>query len=395
MSILMLGWELPPNNCGGLGVVCYQLCKALAKKDVDIEFILPFQPNQSPSFMKVNGVKFEAGSYLQDLNAYDSSLFKLITDKDFDSKDPYEAAVKKLVMSKKFDIIHAHDWLTFRAAVAAKRVSNLPLIVHIHSVESDRSGGNRGNEMVREIEALGLLMADHIIAVSEKTKRDIYNDYGIPLDKITVVHNSVDMEEFERLDDNNAYGYLSAMRAKGVGVVTNVGRLTMQKGLTNLLHVARDVINKLPKTIFLIVGNGEQYHELISLAADLGIARNVIFTGFQRGKTWRDAFATADLFVMPSVSEPFGLTPLEAINYGTPSLISRQSGVSEIFMNCLKVDFWDNREMANQIIGALSSQALLSDLSRNAASELANLSWDNAAEKTLGLYNRHLEGVSA
>jgi glycosyltransferase involved in cell wall biosynthesis len=395
MSILMLGWELPPNNSGGLGVACYQLCKALAKKDVDIEFVLPFQPNQSIGFMKVNGVNFEAGSYLQNFDAYDSSPFELIAGKDHATKDPYEAAVKNLAQSKKFDIIHAHDWLTFRAAIAAKQVSNLPLIVHIHSVESDRSGGKHGNEMVREIEALGLLMADHIIAVSEKTKQDIHNDYGIPLDKITVVYNSIDMEELEPLDDNNSYSYLGAMRSKGYTVVANIGRLTMQKGLTNLLHVAKDVVSKLPKTIFLIVGNGEQMHELVSLAADLGISRNVIFTGFQRGKAWRDAFAAADLFVMPSVSEPFGLTPLEAINYGTPSLISRQSGVSEVFRNCLKVDFWDSREMANQIVGALSSQALLSDLGQNATAELANLSWDNAADKTLGLYNKHIEGVMA
>jgi glycosyltransferase involved in cell wall biosynthesis len=307
----------------------------------------------------------------------------------------YEETVIKTILNKKFDVIHAHDWLTCRAAVAAKKISNLPLIVHVHSVESDRSGGNRGNEMVREIEALGLMMADHIIAVSERTKQSIARDYAIPLDKITVVHNSVDLDDLEPVDDDNAYRYLTAMHSRGYKTVTYVGRLTIQKGLTNLLHVAKEVVNRLPKTIFLLVGDGDQRNELIGMAADLGIARNVIFTGFQRGKTWRDAFAAGDLFVMPSVSEPFGLTPLEAINYGTPSLITRQSGVSEVFKNCLKVDFWDNIEMANQIVSALKSNSILNELRNNATQELAHLSWDKAAEKTIGLYRQQLTGAAA
>ena len=393
MRVLMLGWELPPNICGGMGVACYQLCKALAKKDVDIEFVLPFQPTKPISFMKVSGMKLKEGVLKPDFGVYDSHLFSSLNLSVKSSLDTLEDTVASVIQTSNFDIIHAHDWLTCRAAIAAKKISNLPLIVHVHSLESDRSGGKRGNEMVREIEAMGLMMADHIIAVSEKTKRAISKDYAIPLDKITVVHNSVDLDDFDCLDESNAYHYLSIMHACGYKVVTYVGRLTIQKGLTNLLHVAKEVIAKSPKTLFLIVGDGDQRHELISLAADLGIARNVIFTGFQNGKTWRDAFAAADLFVMPSISEPFGLTPLEAINYGTPSLISRQSGVSEVFRNCLKVDFWDSKEMSNQIITTLNNNSTLDVLKSNAAQELAHLSWDNAAEKTVNIYHDHLVGV--
>lgn len=395
MSILMLGWELPPNICGGMGVACYQLCKALAKNDVDIEFILPFQPTKPYGFMRVNGLKVKEGTFVPAFGVYDSRHYSTLSPSMQGSLNSYEETVIKTILNKKFDVIHAHDWLTCRAAVAAKKISNLPLIVHVHSVESDRSGGNRGNEMVREIEALGLMMADHIIAVSERTKQSIARDYAIPLDKITVVHNSVDLDDLEPVDDDNAYRYLTAMHSRGYKTVTYVGRLTIQKGLTNLLHVAKEVVNRLPKTIFLLVGDGDQRNELIGMAADLGIARNVIFTGFQRGKTWRDAFAAGDLFVMPSVSEPFGLTPLEAINYGTPSLITRQSGVSEVFKNCLKVDFWDNIEMANQIVSALKSNSILNELRNNATQELAHLSWDKAAEKTIGLYRQQLTGAAA
>jgi glycosyltransferase involved in cell wall biosynthesis len=172
-------------------------------------------------------------------------------------------------------------------------------------------------------------------------------------------------------------------------VVANVGRLTLQKGLPNLLKAARIVVEHNPKTMFLIVGSGEQYIELVQLAADLGIAKHVIFTDFQRGKPWRDAYAIADLFVLPSISEPFGLTPLEAIHYGTPSLISRQSGVSEVLQNALKVDFWDIHEMANQILAVMQHDQLRDELVDNATKELRQLSWNDAAEKVHALYEQH------
>jgi glycosyltransferase involved in cell wall biosynthesis len=216
-------------------------------------------------------------------------------------------------------------------------------------------------------------------------------DYDIPADKIEVVHNSMDISEVAQLDPTNAYHYLARMKQQGYRVVVNIGRLTLQKNLPNLLRAAQLVVQKAPKTMFLIVGTGEQDRELLELAAQLGISKNVIFTGFLRGKQWRDAYAIGDLFVMPSISEPFGLTPLEAIGYGTPALISKQSGVSEVLTNCLKVDYWDLNEMANQIVAVVQNDALRDELYVNARKEYDRLSWDHSADKLMGLYHHHRE----
>jgi glycosyltransferase involved in cell wall biosynthesis len=302
----------------------------------------------------------------------------------------FEDAVAKLAAHKTFDIIHAHDWMTFRAGLRARQVSGRPLILHVHSVESDRAGGRGGNPMVREIEELGLLLADRIIAVSQHTKNVIMRDYHIPGDKIEVVHNSIEKADMPVLSEHNVYVYLQALKAHGWKVVVNVGRLTIQKNLPNLLRAAQIVVQKSPKTMFLIVGAGDQEYELMEMAADLGIGSNVLFAGFQRGQGWRDAFAIGDLFVMPSISEPFGLTPLEAIQYGTPSLISKQSGVSEVINSCLKVDFWDIHEMANQITSAVDNWPLREELRTNLLREYDRLSWDASVDKLTDIYQRHI-----
>jgi glycogen(starch) synthase len=401
MKVLMLGWELPPHNSGGLGIACYQLCKALVKRDIDIEFILPYSADHGIDFMTVSAVTPQGVADIARSGiAYDSFKYVLEDGSEqwlniHDQQVIYEHAVAELVEAKEFDIIHAHDWLTFRAALRVKEMKNCPVILHVHSVESDRAGSGHGNPLVREIEAVGLQMADRIVAVSQHTKHSIMRDYGIPADKIEVVHNSIDAKNTEPLDSENAYRYLSLMKSLGYRVVVNVGRLTIQKGLPNLLQAAQLVIQKAPKTLFLIVGSGEQYYELITQAADLGIGEQVLFTDFQRGKNWRDAYSIGDLFVMPSVSEPFGLTPLEAIGYGTPALVSRQSGVSEVLRNCLKVDFWDIQEMANQIASVVQSDALRDELWRNAYSEYEQLTWDRAGEKIQKMYEQHLTKESA
>ena len=401
MKVLMLGWELPPNNSGGLGVASYQLCKALNASGADIEFILPVEPAQAVSFMKVTpaytdetaklfipGLAYQSAEYYYKHSKHPINWTDLFTQEQL-----YSHAVESMVQGRSFDVIHAHDWLTFRAGLKAKQRTGWPLIVHVHSVEADRAGHRGGgNPLVREIEALGLMMADRVIAVSRHTRQSIIEEYGIPDAKIEVVHNSLDRQELEALDADNAYRFLAAMRSQGYKVVVNVGRLTIQKGLPSLLRAARAVLDKLPKTFFLIVGSGEQYDELIGLAGELGILNRVLFTGFQRGKNWRDAYAISDLFVMPSISEPFGLTPLEALHYGTPSLISYQSGVSEVLLNCLKADFWDVREMANQIVGVLSNQPLHDMLRNNGMQELEHLTWDEPARKLLKVYESHVLG---
>lgn len=399
MKILMLGWELPPHNSGGLGTACYQLCKSLSKRNIDIEFVLPYEAEHDIDFMEVTAAHPQGvASVTRSGIAYDSYKYIMEDGREewlniHDQQELYEHAVAKLIDEKEFDIVHAHDWLTFRAALRVKEKRGCPVIMHVHSVESDRSGSAHGNPFVREIEAIGLHVADRIIAVSEHTKRAIIRDYGVPADKIEVVHNSIEAGDLTPLDDQNAYKYLELMKSLGYRVVVNVGRLTIQKGLPNLLHAAKEVIDRAPKTLFLIVGSGEQHYELINLAADLGIGPNVLFTDFQRGKNWRDAFAIGDLFVMPSVSEPFGLTPLESIGYGTPALVSKQSGVSEVLQNCLKVDFWDINEMANQIAAVMLSDDLRDELLRNAQIEYGKLSWDDASHKIHSLYDTHLEAA--
>lgn len=400
----MLGWELPPHNSGGLGVACYHLCKALSKKGVDIEFILPYTADHSGiDFMKVNTAHPQDVEQVQKAGiAYDS--FKYVTKTGevrwldmFGQTSLYEEAVERIVQLAEFDVVHAHDWLTCRAGLKAKMISGKPLIVHFHSIEADRSGQpHGGNPMVREIEGLSLLLADHIIAVSQYTKDAIVREYGIPASKIEVVHNSIEASDIVPLDGNNAYRYLESMKKSlGYRVVVNVGRLSIQKGLPNLLRAFAKVAERAPKTFLLIVGSGDQYYELIALAAELGIGNKVLFTEFQRGKNWRDAFAIGDLFVMPSVSEPFGITALEAIGYGTPSLISKQSGVNEVLRNVLKVDFWDVDEMANKITAVVQNDPLRDELHAQSYREWQRLSWEQSAEKLLPIYEKLLQGIPA
>lgn len=402
----MLGWELPPYNSGGLGIACYQLCKALSQKDIDIEFILPYQADHEIDFMTITAAHPQGiEAVLRAGIAYDSQRYiKRYVDGGENEElslsiegqqQLYEHAVEQMVAEREVDIIHAHDWLTFRAGLRAKERLGRPLILHVHSVESDRSGSPHGNPLVKEIEGQSMLLADRIIAVSQHTKNKIIEDYNIPADKIEVVHNSIDPTALAPLDGDNAYRYLTLMKQLGYRVVVNVGRLTIQKGLPNLLRAAQKVVERDPKALFLIVGSGEQYFELIDLAAELGIGQNVIFTDFQRGKRWRDAYGIGDLFVMPSVSEPFGLTPLEAAGYGMPSLISKQSGVSEILHSCLKVDYWDVDEMANQILAVLQHDDLRDELRNGAYREYQRLSWHDVSDKVLSLYQHHMEGVAA
>lgn len=396
MKILMLGWELPPHNSGGLGVACHQLCKALARKGADIEFILPYEHTSPIDFMRVRAATpQDVRQVLLSGIAYDSAEYVYTTGETkrlsiYDQQRLYEESMEHIALDGEYDVIHAHDWLTFRAALRAKHITGLPLVVHVHSIERDRAGGEAGNPLVREIEYMGLMMADRIIAVSEHTKRCIVEDYGIPAEKIAVVHNSIDSETLAPLDPSNAYHYLTRMKEQGARVVVSIGRLTAQKNLPMLLEAAKEVIARAPKTYFLIVGSGEQYYELIEQTARLGISRNVIFTGFQRGKEWRDAYAIGDVFVMPSVSEPFGLTPLEAIAYGTPSVISKQSGVAEIIDNCLKVDFWDRDELANKITAIVQNDGLRDELHNNSFQEFVKLSWDDSAHKLTHIYKQHM-----
>lgn len=397
MNVLMLGWELPPHNSGGLGVACWQMCKELSSRSVSIKFLLPYKANHDCDFMDIVPVTSFDPEGIWSIYAKTNYTKKEFPDlvNIFDLENHYRDSIHQYSHNE-IDIIHAHDWVTFRAGLRLKELTGKSLIAHVHSVESDRAGSRTGNPLIHEIEELGLLNADHIVAVSEFTKNKISNEYNVPLSKISVAHNSIDPDSIERLLENNSYSYLLEMKQKGYKIICNVGRLTIQKGLNNFLHAASKVVGKEPKTLFLFVGSGDQEFELIRLSAELGIGKNVFFAGFQRGKAWRDAFSIADLFVLPSISEPFGLTPLEAAAYKTGSLITNQSGVSEIFNNCLKVDFWDVEEMANYMIATVRSEALKNTLAENAYNEFNKMSWSKNADILLDLYqSKKMEVVAA
>lgn len=401
MKILMLGWELPPHNSGGLGVACYQLSKALASSGLDIEFVLPYDTPHDISFMKITPAMPIAVERLANLGgAYDSYCYHCETDqcehsapKDLRGQQKrYTAFIEQYLLKQNPDIIHAHDWLTFEAGMRAKQITGKPLVAHVHATEFDRSGEHRGNPLVHDIEYNALHMADRVVAVSQVTKDIIVREYGIPAGKVHVVHNSVDPSDFTDIGFSGSYLYLEEMKKRGYTVVVSLGRLTVQKGLRYLVQAAARVASVNPKVLFLVAGDGELRNELLEQAAELGVAHNIIFTGFVRGQRWRDAYAIGDMFVMPSVSEPFGLTALEAAGTGNAVLLSKQSGAGEVLRSVLKFDFWDTDKLANYILAVSDQPVLRHSLMQNVRNEFDRLSWYDVAQKCHDLY-RNLHTV--
>lgn len=383
-------------------MACYNMCKALAQRGVSIDFVVPYQAEHPEvDFMEVIPALPFSAAEMQRIygGAYDSWRYTASSGASFSTAEHmprtlreqqarYVHSVRQLVaQGTNHSVIHAHDWLTFEAAMAAKHLTGKPLIAHVHATEFDRSGDKFGNPLVHEIEYFGLTMADRIIAVSEATKRIIVREYSIPADKVEVVHNSINAHEFGAVEEANTYAYITHMKAKGYKVVVSTNRLTIQKGLINLLKAAQSVVALNPKVLFLLCGSGDQYQELIELSAEFGISRNVIFTNWIRGKQLRDAYAVADMFVMPSVSEPFGLSALEAVGYGNATLVSKQSGVCEVMNNVLKFDYWDVDRLADQILSLAAHPGFASELITQASGEFKKFSWHDAAAKYQRLYH--------
>lgn len=393
MNILMLGWELPPHNSGGLGVACYHMAKALANEGSKIDFVVPYQA-QHPNikFMEIHNATHLDPLHRYGMGAYESANAgnngSTGTDIRAVQKEYVEYVEKLVAQIDPPDVIHAHDWLTMEAGVRAKELTNSELIVHVHATEFDRSGNNSGNPIVHEIEYHGLMMADKIFAVSQVTKDIIVERYKIPADKISVVHNGIDVDDFNDgyEYDVNTYKYLEELKKEGYTVVSTITRFTIQKGLEYFVRAAALACSKYPRIVFLLAGDGEQRDELIRLASELGISDKVFFTGFVRGKKWRDAYSVSDAFVMSSVSEPFGLTALEAAHHGNALIITRQSGVGEVLKSIFRYDFWDINRLADQIVGIASSPALRDTMQENVSKEYYLLSWSDVAKKILGLY---------
>ncbi len=429
MRVFMLGWEFPPFISGGLGTACYGLTKAMDQLGMEVIFVLPkmvessyathvkmLSPSSwmsSMSFMlsEFKNVRFHAiNSALQPYSTPDSyrqqieaalrlkqqtlganfSSTGAITGGDDYSRDMYAevhryaALAVELAKHEEFDIVHAHDWMTYPAAIAVAAISGKPLIVHIHSTEFDRSGENV-NQMIYDIERQGMERANKVIAVSHYTRSIVINRYGIPGENVEVVYNGVER--------NGGWPLKETGIKKDEKLVLFLGRITMQKGPEYFLNAAKKVLEIMDDVKFVMVGSGDMMHRSIEMAAELGIGQKVLFTGFLRGEDVQKIYQMADLYVMPSVSEPFGIAPLEALNHDVPVIISKQSGVSEVLTHALKVDFWDINEIANKVIAVLKYPPLQETLANHGNFEVRKLKWKDAAAKCINIYQETLVAV--
>ncbi len=392
LRVLMFGWELPPENSGGLGVACLGLSEKLNEKGVDLTFVVPRKKkSMEKNFFRLvsAGINYKEIEINSPLSPYlNATSYRSILAEDhdiygkdlFEEVDRYRRCGKKIGLFEKFDVIHAHDWLSFGAGIEAKKVSGKPLIAHVHATEFDRGGGDNADPRVYVREKEGMEMADRILAVSNYTKGIIVDKYGISPDKIDVAYNGINFTE------NNTVQSLESLKRSGYKVVLFVGRLTIQKGPDYFLKAAKIVSDYNDKVLFVIAGSGDMERQIMHQAAELGISDKVIFPGFVRGDELLALYKSADLFVMPSVSEPFGLTPLESMINGTPVLVSKQSGVSEVITHALKTDFWDVDDMANKILTTLDNECLADCLKDNGKSEVREITWDHAADKCIETY---------
>jgi len=367
MKIAMIGWEYPPFKVGGLGTHCYGLTRSLAEKDVQIDFYMPKLKTSAKSDKKNLNI-IEVGE--TEIFPYDRPDDKALGGQFFEKVYKYNDMLVAKVNGK-YDAIHCHDWLTMKAAVALKEKLGVPLVVTVHSTEYDRAGWLYPNQWFIDIEKQGMEKADRIIAVSNFTKKVCVEKYGIPEHKISVIHNAV-------------YPVGEGEKKK---LVLFLGRLTLQKGPEFFLKTAKKVLER-EDTRFVIAGSGDMLPRLINQAVDMGIANKVFFTGKLSDEEVKHIYKIASVYVMPSVSEPFGITALEAISAGTPTIVSKSSGVSEVFTNCFKVDFWDTDEMANKIIALLRYSPLRETMSDNSKKEIDLFTWDRVADRTIEVYNQ-------
>ncbi len=423
MRVLMFGWEFPPHISGGLGTACYGLTKGLHSVGVhDILFVVPKAYGDedtnnvniidagevvvsdkiidySSFFQKMKFI--EVGSALRPYSTPEEytkiseeilGKSKYLIQSTFSGKLKFSggyghdlfqeianyAVIASIIAYKnRFDVIHAHDWLAYPAGIAAKLVSGKPLVVHVHATDFDRSGGNV-NPGVYDIEKAGMEAADKVIAVSNLTRNIIIEKYGINPDKVVTVHNAVEplatgeLQKMERSIDDK--------------IVTFLGRVTLQKGPEYFIEAANLVLQKMKNVRFVMAGSGDMLHRMIWRVASLKIGDRFHFTGFLKGDDVHHMFSLSDVYVMPSISEPFGISPLEAMQSNVPVIISRQSGVSEILQHAIKVDFWDTHAMADAIYGILKYDGLPTMFKKHARVEVDNLKWEHAAEKVKDIY---------
>ncbi len=443
MRVLMLGWEFPPLISGGLGTACYGLTKALARQQTQITFLLPkavgqeqaaldprvrlLTPSSSAAEATQGGdtirlgrpgdeaalasVRFKAvpslivspygssgqnagrpaippGSILaHGSSALAGQIGALYGGDLIAETQRYAALCVRMAVGGgegasggEFDVIHAHDWMTFPAAMAVAKATGKPWVAHVHSTEFDRAGAGV-NEAICDIERDGLQHADRVIAVSHLTRRILTHRYGVSLTRIDVVYNGIDSPKAQPTEPRTRV-------RSGDKVVLYLGRITSQKGPEYFVRAAAKVLEKYDRVKFVMAGGGDEAGRIIELAAEVGIGPKMLFTGFLESGDVQRVFDMADLFVMPSVSEPFGIACLEAMRHDVPVIISRTAGVAEVVRHALKVDFWDINDMADKIIAVLKHAPLAATLRHQADLELRHLTWDDAAERVLEVY-RH------
>lgn len=425
-QVFMLGWEFPPFISGGLGTACYGLTKAMDELGIGITFVLPRmvdseysthvrllspaaqKPKPTFKITELKNVQFRTiASALEPYatpQSYQEKTEEVRQQKEQTSEtvavaEPfteanygqdmyaevhrYAAMAAELAQNEQFDVVHAHDWMTFPAGVAAAATSGKPLVVHMHSTEFDRSG-EHVNQMIYDIERTGMEAASKVIAVSFFTRNIIVNRYSIPADRVTVAYNGVERDGWTMPDTTIK---------KDEKIVLFLGRITMQKGPEYFLSAAKKVLEVMDNVKFVMAGAGDLLHRSVQMAAELGIGHKVLFTGFLRGEDVQKIYRMADLYVMPSVSEPFGIAPLEALGHDVPVIISKQSGVSEVLNHALKVDFWDVNEMANKIIAVLKYPPLGMTLRSHGNFEVRKLRWADTAAKCADAYEEVLAEV--
>lgn len=393
-KVLMFGWEFPPYNSGGLGTACLGIVRSMAEAGHKVTFVLPKTLNLKNKdadflFAGMENVTFdEVPALLYPYITVDSySKINIEPENQvyglslIEEVKLYGKRTGNLVKNKKFDVIHAHDWLSFPAGIEAKKVSGKPFVAHVHATEFDRTGGHSVNREVYKIEKEGMDKADAIVAVSGWTKNILVKNYGIPAEKITVVHNGTEVTKQAKYP-----AVLEALKKEGAGIVLFVGRITLQKGPDYFIKTAVKVLEHYPNAYFVVAGSGDMERQMMEQSASSGIADRVMFAGFTRGEELSRLYQSADIYVMPSVSEPFGLTPLESLSHQTPVLISKQSGVSEVVKHSLKSDFWDIDDMADKIISVLSHKELAQTLAKHGHDEVQNITWQKAVAGYANVY---------
>ncbi len=411
--VLMIGWELPPHNSGGLGVACAGLAQALAQDGCHLAFTLPFDFDEQIDYMDVIDCahsSWSANGYQNHqpqqppFSAYQAispstpihyrKKHRALSSYDFPKPgSELEARVSQYAQevlkfarahADEFDLVHAHDWMTLPAAMAIKKELGKPYIAHIHSTEYDRSLTNDLNTYIGYSEEEGMRLADQVVTVSYYTKRVLVEKYAINPEKIEVVHNGI-VPLLQDLND------IPRTFAKNRPVIVFMGRLTIQKGPDYFLELAGDILTQKPDTLFIVAGNGDMYQQLLFSNAGKSLSANVLFSGFIRGDTQKKLLDRADVFVMPSVSEPFGLVALEAAKQKTPVILSKTSGASEVLAGSPQVDFWDIKAMSAAVIKLLDDKKYRQEVIANQLAQLNNLSWHNAAKKVERVYQKILK----